>query len=113
MRIEALAPLKIRVPGGEIQELAPGCQTDLPYEQAKKLLAKAPGKVRAVSTGGPRFYLGDLVQVHHQDGLVEAGEVQGLTCAVPDSEHSPGYWYWVLSETGEQWVHESLVGLGK
>jgi len=113
LRIEVLAPLKIRVPGGKIQQLTLGCHTELPYEQAKKLLAKAPGKVRAVSTGGPRFYLGNLVQVHHQDGRVEAGEVQGLTRIEAPSVCRPGYWYWVLSETGEQWVHESLLELGE
>ncbi len=56
--------------------------------------------------------VGDLVQVHHQDGRVEAGEVQGLTRIEAPSVCRPGYWYWVLSETGEQWVHESLLELG-
>ncbi len=70
------------------------------------------GDAATTPAAGPRWLPGDLVQVHHQDGRVEAGEVQGLTRIEAPSVCRPGYWYWVLSETGEQWVHESLLELG-
>ena len=75
------------------------------FEDIEHSLSLCPqgelGDAVTTPAAGPCWLPGDLVQVRHQDGLVEAGEVQGLTCAGPDSELSPGYWFWVLSETGE------------
>ncbi len=45
--IEALTPLRIRLPQCE-RQLLPGHPVDLPDEQALKLLARAAGKVRLI-----------------------------------------------------------------
>ena len=47
MRIEALRPLKVKLPNGHLQ-LTPGEPVDLPDHQAEKLLLKAPGAVRVL-----------------------------------------------------------------
>ena len=47
MLIEALAPLRIRLPERELS-LVPGCPVNLPDTQAKRLLERAKGKVRAL-----------------------------------------------------------------
>lgn len=52
MLIEASSPLTVRLPSGEIH-LTPGQPVELPDEQAKRLLEKVPGKVRAVSSPEP------------------------------------------------------------
>ena len=69
----------------------------------------AAGKIRAVLPDGPRFHLGDLVHVHHQDGQVEAGQVEGVTRIEGPSPCKPGYWYWVVSKTMECWIHQSFL----
>ncbi len=48
MLIEALRPLRIRLPEGEIR-LDPGYPVDFPAARARKLLSKACGRVRAVA----------------------------------------------------------------
>ncbi len=60
----------------------------------------------------PKLFLGESVLVRDRDGSLIPSTVEGLTCAGPDSEYSPGYWYWVQSEAGERWVPESLLELG-
>ncbi len=52
MLIEALQPLRVRLPEGEIR-LDPGYPVDFPAAQARSLLAKAPGRVRAVAPTSP------------------------------------------------------------
>ena len=60
----------------------------------------------------PKCFLGETVRVRDRDGSWVRSTVEGLTCAGPDSEYSPGFWYWVQSEAGERWVHESRLELG-
>ncbi len=48
MLIEVLTPLRVRLPSVEM-DLDPGRPIELPDEQAKKLLARAPTDVRAVT----------------------------------------------------------------
>ncbi len=60
----------------------------------------------------PKRFIGEAVLVRDRDGSLIPSKVDGLTCAGPDSEHSPGYLYWVQCETGARWVHESLLELG-
>jgi hypothetical protein len=58
--VEALAPLAVRLPNGTITRLAPGIPVDFPDEQAKRLLDRAGGKVRAVGLG-PKSLAGYVV----------------------------------------------------
>jgi hypothetical protein len=54
-----------------------------------------------------RWKVGDLVRVRHAAGTIYA-VVQGETVATGDPFRL-GRWYWLLSETGDEWVHEDLV----
>lgn len=45
MLIEAVTPLTVKLPSGDIR-LTPGVAVEIPTAQAQRLLAKAPGKVR-------------------------------------------------------------------
>lgn len=49
MLIEAMTPLTVKLPSGDIR-LTPGVAVDIPRVHAQRLLAKAPGKVREVVT---------------------------------------------------------------
>ena len=62
MRIEALQAITIRLPGGELRDLRPGEPVTLPTELARKLLAKAPGKVKMVSLGQPCLIPGTWIE---------------------------------------------------
>lgn len=57
MLIEALAPLTVRLAEGDIR-LFPGKPVDWPEERALKLLARAPGKVRAITAAS---HVGQIV----------------------------------------------------
>jgi len=58
MIVEALKPLILKFPGGERRPLQPGQPMELPDHLGHKLLAKAPGKVRALS---PAVTVGQMV----------------------------------------------------
>ena len=48
MLVEAIErPIRYHLLSGQQVRLTPGCPVDLPEEQARMLLAKAPGRVRA------------------------------------------------------------------
>ena len=49
MLIEAVTPLTVKLPSGDIR-LTPGVAVEMPTAQAHRLLAKAPGKVREAMT---------------------------------------------------------------
>ena len=61
MLIEALKPLLVRLPSGDLH-LTPGKPVDLPDKQARKLLTKAQGKVKLVPTRPPRFQPGTWIE---------------------------------------------------
>ena len=50
--IEALKPLTVKLPAGELQ-LKPGCPVNWPEDRALKLLSRAKGKVRLVEPANP------------------------------------------------------------
>ena len=52
MLIEALKPLTVKLPAGELQ-LKPGCPVNLAEDRALKLLSRAKGKVRLVEPANP------------------------------------------------------------
>ena len=58
----------------------------------------------------PQYFLGESVRVRDPDGQLVRSRVEGLTCAGRDSEHTPGFWYWLASG---KWVHESRLELGQ
>lgn len=47
MLIEALVPIRVKLPSGGRVDLRPGIPIELPYPYGQKLLTKAPGKVVA------------------------------------------------------------------
>ena len=63
-----------RWPGGEIR-LEPGKPVELPDERAKRLLAKAPGRVRVVS---PSIQPGDSIKWTRGDGTEHTATVDFL-----------------------------------
>ena len=79
------------------------------FEDIEHSLSLCPlGDAAPTPAVGPCWLPGDLVQVRHQDGLVEAGQVEGVTRIESPSPCKPGYWYWVAA-TSEAWFHESLL----
>ncbi len=106
MLIEALKPLKLLFPEGDIY-LEPGTPVDLPNHQAKKVLKKVPEKVKVVTPDAPTFHLGDSVAVNHANGMTEIGEVQAITHVKPPYLLT-GWWFWVAVGR-EGWFHEAFV----
>lgn len=75
MLIEALRPLLVRLPETDLK-LVPGVPVELPEEQASRLLAKVPDKVRRVEPLPPGF--NQIVQWESADGMVRRGVVDFL-----------------------------------
>lgn len=72
MIVEAIGEsFTYRWPGGEVR-LKPGEPVDLPDERAKRLLAKAPGRVRVVP---PSIQPGDSIRWARSDGSVHHAKV--------------------------------------
>jgi hypothetical protein len=64
--------------------------------------------VAACRSAEAQWSIGTLVRVRRMDGRRLYGVVQG------EAEHrdwplTPGRWVWVLTEEGDEWVHESFV----
>ena len=75
MIIECIGgPFTYRWPTGEVR-LEPGKPVDLPDDRAKRLLSKAPGKVRMVT---PTIAVGSLVTWTRGDGTRPIGFVDFL-----------------------------------
>ncbi len=84
MLIEPLEPLTVKLPEG-VRTLEPGLTYNLPTLQAQKLLAKAPGKVRAVTP----FVVGDWVEFLSPLFGVCSGRIMNLEVeAVRIGDHS-------------------------
>jgi len=84
MLIEPLESLTVKTPEG-VRTLEPGRTYNLPALQAQKLLAKAPGKVRAVTP----FVVGDWVEFLSPLFGVCTGRVLNLELeALRITEHS-------------------------
>ncbi|TKB75257.1 MAG: hypothetical protein E8D45_07835 [Nitrospira sp.] len=101
MLVEAVnGPIRYRWPGGEIR-LVPGKPVELPNDRAERLLAKAGGKVRQITTTAPPV----IVEPHpsprrcyweDRDGTIRPGVVTMLGQC--------GEEFWVLVEDGTSWV---------
>ena len=84
MLIEPLESLTVKLPAG-VRILEPGLTYNLPALQAQKLLAKAPGKVRAVTP----FVVGDWVEFLSPLFGVCSGRIMNLEVeAVRIGDHS-------------------------
>lgn len=72
MMVEAIGEgFTYRWPGGEVR-LKPGEPVDLPDERARRLLTKAPGRVRVVP---PSIQPGDSIRWTRSDGSVHHAKV--------------------------------------
>jgi hypothetical protein len=91
------APFTYRWPGGEVH-LAPGKPIELPDARAKRLLAKAGDKVRAIT---PVIHSGDLIEWHRADGTVQYGVVDYI-----HTDADGGSWAFVTR--GESWAAVNL-----
>ncbi len=106
MIIAPLQPIKIRLPSGEVRALVPGHPVDLSDEDARKLLARAPTKVRRVPEPGEILswespLLGDCC------GEVVATDANGATVWHPVTERlSRIPWDWMRHGTlrDDKWL---------
>lgn len=93
MRLEALISFTYRWPGGEVH-LEPGKPIDLPEARAKRLLDKAPDKVRVVT---PTVQAGSQVTWCRVDGSTHLGIVDQIY--VDDTGTR-----WAFVTIGESWA---------
>lgn len=101
MLIEALCPLTVRLPDGEVH-LDPGMPIDLPEEHATRLLEKLPHKVRRVDERPliePAAPNARPVYWENADGVI-------LGPAVPEFLAQAGQQFWVIvqHEAMPRWV---------
>ena len=94
MIIECIGgPFTYRWPGGEVY-LEPGTPIDLPDERAKRLLSKAPNRVRVVTSA---VQAGSLVTWRRGDGSKQEGFVDFLHVD-PDGKQ------WAFVSWGKTWA---------
>src|SRR5262245_14233184 len=99
MRLEATgSPFVYRWPGGEIR-LEPGKPIELPDERAKRLLDKAPGRVRVID---PDIKPGACITWTRADGSIQTGFVDFLHTDPDDI-----VWAFVTMPNGE-WAAVNL-----
>ena len=103
MLIEALKPLTVKLPAGDLQ-LKPGCPVNLAEDRALKLLAKVPGKVRMIQPHALAFQLGDLIRWQGMDGKVRGpAVVEHVTLC------DWRLWAFVRYDGIERWVSEVII----
>ncbi len=103
MLIEALKPLTVKLPAGDLQ-LKPGFPVNMAEDRALKLLAKAPGKVRMVQPHALTFQLGDLIHWQTWDGKTHG---PALVEHVTFSEGRT--WAFVRYDGIDRWVSEVII----
>jgi hypothetical protein len=83
MLIEALQPLTVRLPQGEVR-LVPGHPTEIPSPHAERLLAKAGDKVRALH--GKHQWIAWVSPLFGEcTGRVVFGPEEGWVCVIAHS----------------------------
>lgn len=103
MWIEALKPLTVKLPAGDLQ-LKPGFPVNLAEDRALKLLAKATGKVRMVQPHALAFQLRDLISWQTWDGKIHGPAL------VEHVTFSGGRrWAWVTWDGMKRAVSEALI----
>ena len=103
MLIEALKPLTVKLPGGDLQ-LKPGRPVNLAEDRALKLLAKAPGKVRMVEPQALAFQPGDLIHWQTWDG-----KIRGPAVVEHVTLFDGRIWAFVRYESIERCVSELII----
>ena len=93
MRLEAMVPFTYRWPGGEVH-LEPGTPIDLPDDRARRLLDKAPGKVRVIP---PTYQPGSTIAWVRADGTRQIGTIDFIYAEDTGTQ-------WVFLTTGETWA---------
>lgn len=92
MTVECVGPaFTYRWPGGEVH-LEPGKPIDLPDERAKRLIEKAPGKVRVI----PTFQPGSTIAWVRANGTRQIGTIDFI-----HADESGARWAFV--SLGETW----------
>lgn len=112
MLIEALKPLTVRLPNGDLQ-LKPGVPTELPEASALKLLAKAGGKVRLVPrppdesvTIEPADELVRARPVFWESGGVILGPAIVSDFGMAQGPNGPGIWLCLEYQGEIRWVRD-------
>ncbi len=112
MRIEALTPLKVHMNGRDLL-LDPGQPQDLPDEEARRLLAKVPNKVRVVPSDEPvviepavRPDGSPLAPIYWEDNI---GQILGP--AVPEFVARAGGDFWIVTtfEGNARWIRSDRL----
>lgn len=105
MLLEAVdRPVRYHLIDGREVRLVPGHPVDLPDVQARKLLAKAPEKVRMVQPHAITFQLGDLIHWQTWDGKIHGPAL------VEHVTFSGGRrWAWVTWDGIERALSEVIV----
>lgn len=93
MLIEALRPLLVRLPDGDVQ-LEPGVPVELPDEHGQQLLRKAPDAVRRLS--GPSQPVIEPAASNAKPIYWEHAEGRILGPAVPEFLAQVGEQFWVV-----------------
>jgi hypothetical protein len=93
MLIEVSSPLTIKLPSGEV-DLVPGQPVELPDEQARRLLKKAPGRARVITH---IIQAGSLITWTRGDGSVQDGLIDLIH--VDDTGTR-----WAFVTIGETWA---------
>jgi hypothetical protein len=97
--INALQPLLVRLPGGDVH-LQPGVPVEFPDEQGHRLLAKVPNKVRRVTIPSPP--INQSVYWNSVDGKTRSGVLDFI-----HTESDTSTWAFVTTENGN-WVAVNL-----
>lgn len=56
-----------------------------------------------------RFQDGEQVTVTDNQGRTRSGIVSGATWQEPSTPYLAGWWYWIESDQGDSWTHESRL----
>ena len=94
--IEALKPLRVKLPSGEVRHLRPGQRSEFTREDGERLLERAAGKVRIVEDSitvgmvvtwdSPLFgLLSATVQEALPSGVVVVHPLTDVECTIPVS----------------------------
>ena len=110
MLIESLVVLRVKLPSGEVV-LKPGCPVQFSEDEGRKLLEKAPGKVRAVApapivlepaspTARPIYWerSGSIIGPATPEVLAKAGDGPTTT-----------FWVVALHEGAPTWINSTML----
>lgn len=117
MLIEATQhPIRYRLLNGTQVRLAPGFPIDLPEEQAKTLLTKAPDRVRMAATRSPNDggFLAQPTECRPVYWESENGRILGPGTVTHMAKETTvcgeaRFWLCITYGNSWRWIHESLL----